>query len=51
MKAFLASVLVAVGVAFGAHYILTGNFQISAPDAFTTEGVRLTSPGDNLVQF
>ena len=51
MKAFIGSVVVAVAVAFGAHYVLTGNFQMSAPDAFTTEGVRLTSPGDNLVQF
>lgn len=51
MKAFLASVLVAVAVAFGAHYILNDRFQMSAPDAFTTEGVRLTDPGRNLVQF
>lgn len=51
MKAFLAAVIVAVAVAFGAHYVLDGNFQISAPAAFTTEGARITSPGSNLVQF
>lgn len=51
MKAFLASVVVAVGVGFGAHYVLNDRFQMSAPDAFTTEGARITSPGDNLVQF
>jgi hypothetical protein len=51
MKAFIGSVVVAVGVAVAAHYVLTGNFQMSAPEAFTTEAVRLTSPGDNLVEF
>ncbi|HMO09236.1 MAG TPA: hypothetical protein PKD10_16540 [Paracoccaceae bacterium] len=51
MKAFLASVVVAVAVAFGAHYVLNDRFQTSAPDAFTTEGSRITSPGRNLVQF
>lgn len=51
MKAFLASLVVAVAVAFGAHYVLNDQFQASAPQAFTTEGARITSPGDNLVQF
>ncbi len=51
MKAFLASVVVAIGVAFGASQVLDQNFQTTAPDAFTTEGARITDPGRNLVQF
>lgn len=50
MKAFLASVVVAIVVAVGAAQILP-TFQSTAPEAFTTEGARITSPGDNLVQF
>lgn len=51
MKAFLAAVVVALAMAFGADYILNDRFQMTTPDAFTTEGARITSPGDNLVQF
>lgn len=51
MKAFLASVVVAVAMAFAADFVLNDRFQMTAPDAFSTEGTRLTSPGDNLVQF
>ena len=51
MKAFLAAVVVAVAVTVGAAYVLDANYQMTAPDKFTTEGVRITSPGENLVQF
>lgn len=51
MKAFLASVVVAVVVAFGASQVLDANFQQTSPEAFTTEGARITAPGENLVQF
>lgn len=50
MKAFLASVVVAIVVAVGAAQVLP-MFQSTSPEAFTTEGARITSPGDNLVQF
>lgn len=51
MKAFLASVVVAVAVGYAAHFILNDRFQMSSPEAFTTEGARITAPGGNLVQF
>lgn len=51
MKAFLAAVVVGVVVSFGAAFVLEGNFQMNTPDAFTTSGARITSPGDNLVRF
>ncbi|MFN3969960.1 MAG: hypothetical protein ACK4GO_01225 [Gemmobacter sp.] len=51
MKAFLAAVVVAVAVGFAADYVLNDRFQMSSPDAFTTEGARITSPGSNLVSF
>ena len=51
MKAFLLSVIVAVGLAVGAAMVLDRNFQVDSPTAFTTEGARITSPGDNLVEF
>jgi hypothetical protein len=51
MKAFLASVVVAIGVAFGASQVLHQTFQTTSPDAFTTEGARISDPGSNLVQF
>lgn len=51
MKAFLAAVVVAIAVAVAANYVLEGNFQTTSPAAFTTEGARITDPGDNLVQF
>jgi hypothetical protein len=38
-------------MAFAADFVLNDRFQMTAPDAFSTEGTRLTSPGDNLVQF
>ena len=51
MKAFALSVIVAIAVAFGAAVVLNDNFQVDSPTAFTTEGARITSPGDNLVEF
>lgn len=51
MKAFLAAVVVAIVVTISAAFVLDSNYQMSAPDKFTTEGARITSPGDNLVQF
>ncbi len=41
MKAFIIAVIVAVGLAVGAWYLLDQNFQQSAEAAFTTSGVRL----------
>jgi hypothetical protein len=51
MKAFVSAVAVALIVAIGAGYVLEHRFVGTSPDAFTTSGARLTSPGDNLVQF
>jgi predicted phage tail protein len=51
MKAFLASVVVAVVISVGASFVLDGNFQMTSPEAYTTTGARITSPGDNLVEF
>jgi hypothetical protein len=49
MKAFLASVTVAVVVAVGAAMVLDGNYQTPSSDAFATEGARVGNPGSNLV--
>ncbi|MFD1914228.1 hypothetical protein [Halodurantibacterium flavum] len=51
MKAFIAAIVVAVAVAAGAAYVLDNRFQMTSPEAFTTEGARPNSPGGNLVQF
>ena len=51
MKAFALSVVVAIVMAFGAAAVLDQTFQMDSPTAFTTEGARITSPGDNLVEF
>lgn len=51
MKAFLAAIIVAIGVAAGAAYVLDGSFQMTSPEAFTTEGARIDGTGGNLVQF
>lgn len=40
MKAFLLSVVVAIGLAFGG-YVLVGEFQQPAEQAFSGQGVRL----------
>ena len=49
MKAFLAAVVVAVALAYGASVVLERNYQTSVHSAFTTEGARITSPGTNLI--
>ena len=51
MMPFLSAVVVAVALAVGASFVLDENFGASTPETFTTSGARLTSPGDNLVQF
>ena len=51
MKAFLTSVAVAVVIAVAAAYLLDGQFQTNSYAAFTTEGARIGSPGDNLVTY
>lgn len=51
MKAFLLSVVVALVVAFGAAFLLDGQFQTNSYAAFTTEGARISGPGDNLVTY
>ena len=49
MKAFLASLVVAVAVAFGAAYLLESTWQSTAADAYATSGARVGDPGHNLV--
>ncbi|MFC7705918.1 hypothetical protein ACFQXB_17180 [Plastorhodobacter daqingensis] len=51
MKAFLAAIVVAIGVAAGAAFVLDNTFQITSPEAFTTEGARPGEPGRNLIQY
>lgn len=50
MKAFLTGTVLAIIIAIGAGFVLD-DFQTTAPQAFTKEGARITSPGDNLVVF
>ena len=49
MKAFLASLVVAVVAAVGAAYLLESTYQSTAADAYATSGARVGDPGDNLV--
>lgn len=49
MKAFLASLVVAVVAAVGAAYLLESTWQSTAADAYATSGARVGDPGDNLV--
>lgn len=49
MKSFVASVIVGIAFAIGMAYILDGNFQMDSHAAFSTEGARVGSPGDNLI--
>jgi hypothetical protein len=51
MKAFLAAVVIAVAVAFGAAYVLDDGWQTPSHAAFTTEGARVSDPGHNLIGF
>jgi hypothetical protein len=43
MKSFLAAVVVAIAVAYGASVVLNDSFQSTSSDAFATEGVRLSN--------
>jgi hypothetical protein len=49
MKAFLAAVVVAIGLSYGAAVVLDRNYQTSVHSAFTTEGARVSHPGTNLI--
>lgn len=49
MKAFLAAVVVAAALAWGAAEVLNRNYQTDVHSAFTTEGARITNPGTNLI--
>lgn len=49
MKAFLAAVVVAIGLSYGAAVVLEQNYQTSVHSAFTTEGARVSHPGTNLI--
>ena len=51
MKVFLASLAVGVVIAVAASFVLNDNFQVDAYSAFTTEGARVGSPGDNLINY
>ena len=51
MKAFFAAVAVAVGIAIVASMVLNSSFQTTSYAQFTTEGARISGPGDNLVTF
>ena len=48
MRAFLASVVVAIVVAIGAMFALDGVWR-PADQAFATSGARVGDAGDNLV--
>lgn len=41
MKSILAGAVVTIAIAFGAYAVLDLNFQQTADQRFTTEGVRL----------
>ncbi|MDX2101269.1 MAG: hypothetical protein EAZ99_02585 [Alphaproteobacteria bacterium] len=49
MKAFLASMAVAVVLAIGVAMGLQGAFYTPAYQQFSTTGARVGAPGDNLV--
>ena len=51
MKAFLAAVVIAVAIAFGASMVLHDTWQTPSHSAFTTEGARVSDPGQNLIGF
>lgn len=48
MKPFIAAVLAAIALGFGASLVLSGSQQL-AYQAYSTSGVRLSHPGTNLV--
>jgi hypothetical protein len=49
MKAFLAAIVIAVAVAYGAALLLDDTSQTPSHSAFTTEGARVSDPGQNLM--
>lgn len=49
MKAFLAAIIFAGAVSFGAATFLDRGFQQSSYSAFSTEGARVDNPGRNLI--
>ncbi|WP_209424746.1 hypothetical protein [Pararhodobacter sp. SW119] len=49
MKAFLAAVVIAVVFAYGAALLLHDTWQTPSHSAFTTEGARVSDPGQNLI--
>ncbi|WP_175546716.1 hypothetical protein [Natronohydrobacter thiooxidans] len=49
MKAFLAAIIFAGVLAFGAATVLDGSYQQPSYSAFTTEGARVDNPGHNLI--
>lgn len=51
MKAFLAAVVIAVALAFGASLVLDDVYQTPSHSAFTTEGARVDNPGQNLIVY
>lgn len=51
MKSFVASVVVGIALAIGVGVVLNTNFQTKSYAAFSTEGARVGSPGDNLVDY
>jgi hypothetical protein len=51
MKAFLAAVVIALALAYGASYVLHDGWQNPSHAAFTTEGARVSDPGRNLIGF
>lgn len=51
MKAFLAAVVIAVAVAYGASVVLDGTYQQPSHAAFTSEGARVSDPGSNLIGY
>jgi hypothetical protein len=50
MKAFVASLVVALVVAVAAAFVLDRQ-QITVADSFVTEGARVGDPGGNLVTW
>ncbi|HHX91428.1 MAG TPA: hypothetical protein GX700_17005 [Paracoccus sp.] len=51
MKAFLAAVVIAVVIGYGAYYVLDQTYQQPSHAAFTTEGARVGDPGSNLIRY
>lgn len=49
MKAFLASVAVAVLLGVGAMMLLDSTYQRTADSKYSTTGARVGDPGNNLV--